>query len=347
MSVDCAPTTHVPLAGFTTLALQANAKALLRVTTLGELRAAIAWSEAQGLALIPWGEGSNIVLAGDVEALVAPIGLRGIEVLELSDAAVTLKVAAGENWHAFVEWTLQRGYAGLENLALIPGTVGAAPIQNIGAYGVELGEFVVAVEGVHSTSGEFERIEAQHCGFGYRDSVFKRQLRDAFVVTDVEVCLPISRSPNLSYPALAQALETHTVDGNITPRQVFDAVVALRQRRLPDPAQCPNAGSFFKNPVVDAHHAAELAERFDDMPQYAQSDGRKKLPAAWLIQQCGWKGIERKGVGVHREHALVLVNHGSDSGEELLALAHDIRQSVLQMFAVELEVEPRIYGADA
>lgn len=338
---------HVPraesLQSYNTLALDACASALVRVDSQSCLVDALAWAAAEGLAVVPLGEGSNVVLAGDIEALVLRLETRGIEVLEDNADTVLLRVAAGEQWHALVQWSIQQGFYGIENLALIPGTVGAAPIQNIGAYGVELAPFVRRVHCVDIASGKEHILEGSACQFGYRDSIFKHRLRDQLVITAVD--LQLSRVPRVQvdYPVLARALEAQGIE-TATAGQVFDAVVSIRRSKLPDPAQVPNAGSFFKNPLVNNERARELARQFSGLPQYPQADGKTKLPAAWLIEHCGWKGYQSDGLGVHPEHALVLVNYGSDSGEALLELAAQVAVSVLDTFDIRLEIEPRIYG---
>ena len=332
-----------PLLRMNTLALEGRARALLRLEHITGLEQALGWAADRQLPVVPLGEGSNIVVAGDVEALVLRLATSGIEVLEEDAEKVHLRVAAGENWHRLVEWTLRRGYFGLENLALIPGTVGAAPVQNIGAYGVELASFVRAVHSVELATGAGLSLSREACEFGYRDSVFKNRLRDKMIITSVE--LELSREPHLQfeYPALAAVLEGKQ-RARLSAIDVFDAVVAIRRSKLPDPARVPNAGSFFKNPVVDAQRAGALAGQFPGIPQYPQADGQVKLAAAWLIDCCGWKGKQRGGFGVHPEHALVLVNLGGGSGRELLDLAADIAASVATTFGVSLEIEPRIVG---
>jgi len=332
-----------PLKPCNTLALQARARLLVRADRERDLHEALALADREGRAVVPLGEGSNVVLAGDLDALVLRVNTRGIIVLDEDAQRVLLRVAAGEPWHRFVDWTLARGYSGLENLALIPGTVGAAPVQNIGAYGVELAGCLRSVHALSIADGAAVCLAAAECAFGYRDSVFKGRLKDRLVITAVD--LELSRIPRLhtGYPALAQALAGRD-SASLTPRDVFDAVVAIRRSRLPDPAREPNAGSFFKNPVVDAARAAALARDHPALPAYPQPEGGVKLAAAWLIEQCGWRGYRADGVGVHLGHALVLVNYGSDSGRELLQLAGEIAASVQARFGVALEIEPRVYG---
>jgi UDP-N-acetylmuramate dehydrogenase len=327
-----------------TLALEAYSQALLEISNDTELVQALNGARRSNTRILVLGEGSNVVLVGNLQYLVLVQCSHGIEILEDQQDFVRVRVAAGEKWHSFVEWSLEQGYFGLENLALIPGTVGAAPIQNIGAYGVELERYVEAVHGRLIDSSGSISLSNEECEFSYRDSIFKHRLRDRMVITQVDFKLSKQPRLELQYPALANALENKA--GQVLgPQDVFDAVVQIRQSKLPDPGVVPNAGSFFKNPLMDASHAETLKSRFPDLPVYPQSDGKVKVAAAWLIDYCGWKGYREKGVGVHPEHALVLVNYAASSGVALLHLAEKITDSVKQHFALELEIEPRIYGA--
>ncbi len=332
-----------PLQAYNTLALEGSAKAFIRVSKDAELIEALYWAAERGLPVVPLGEGSNVVIAGDLGALVLRVETRGIEVLEEDGDSVVLRVAAGESWHGLVQWTVDQGFYGLENLALIPGTVGAAPIQNIGAYGVELAPFVRQVHCVSIAEGRAHSIMGAACRFGYRDSIFKHSLQAQVVITAVD--LQLSRQPQVQvdYPALARFLEQQEID-KPAPQAVFDAVVDIRRSKLPDPTVVPNAGSFFKNPVLASDRAGELARQFSGLPQYPQADGTIKLPAAWLIDYCGWKGYQHEGLGIHPEHALVIVNYGNNNGEALLSLAAAVVASVRDTFDIALEIEPRIYG---
>ncbi|MCP5131124.1 MAG: UDP-N-acetylmuramate dehydrogenase [Pseudomonadales bacterium] len=331
---------------YNTLGLAARAKAVVTVDSNASLREALAWARERGLPVIPLGEGSNVVIAGNLDALVLRMATQGTVIVEEGADRVLLRVSAGENWHRFVSWTLDQGFYGLENLALIPGTVGAAPIQNIGAYGVEIGPMVRRVHGVTVVDGREFVIDGAACAFGYRDSVFKHALQDQVVITEID--LELSRRPAVraDYPALARTLKERGID-EPTPADVFRTVVDIRRSKLPDPAVVPNAGSFFKNPVVAAEKARELARCFPDMPSYPQDDGSIKLPAAWLIDYCGWKGYRGDRLGVHPEHALVLVNLGNDNGDALLSLAAEVARSVADTFDIALSIEPRIYGEAA
>ncbi len=337
------PLRNVSLQALNTLALPAHAAALINVNNDRELGEAISWAAAEGLPVMPLGDGSNVVLSPGVSALVLRQSSRAVQLLQQTPESVVLRAFAGQNWHALVEWTLAEGFYGLENLALIPGTVGAAPIQNIGAYGVELAAFVEAVHVRYLAGGESAELSSQACRFGYRDSVFKHGLRDEVVITAVDLRLSRRPEPNVSYPALAGYLKKTNVAA-VTPAQLFHAVVAIRRSKLPDPAQLPNAGSFFKNPVVSPEQAHQLGLRFADLPRYQQGDGSVKLPAAWLIEHCGWKGYRSGSVGVHPQHALVLINYGGGDASDLLALAGKIVESVREQFELSLDIEPRVYG---
>ncbi|MBT4518374.1 MAG: UDP-N-acetylmuramate dehydrogenase [Halieaceae bacterium] len=333
-----------PLQKLNTLALQARASAFARVQDEAQLKRSLASAKELDLEVVVLGRGSNIILAGDLNALVIQQASSGIEVIHDSAGAVIVRVAAGQDWHSMVEWTLEQGYFGLENLALIPGSVGAAPIQNIGAYGVELNAFVESVHALNIDTMTPVSLNNAECNFAYRDSIFKRELRDQLVITAVDLRLSRSPSLQLSYPALEEHFAARP-DSTLSPRAVFDAIVTIRRSKLPDPETSPNAGSFFKNPTLSYERAAYLKLQYPDLPTYRQTGEQVKLSAGWMIDRCGWKGFRERGVGVHPEHALVLVNYGNESGARLLDLADNIRQSVAAEFGVELEFEPRIYGA--
>jgi UDP-N-acetylmuramate dehydrogenase len=326
-----------------TLRLQARAPAFVTVYSDAELLSALAWARSREMAVIPLGEGSNVVFAGDVNALVVRQATRGIRVLERGSGKVKLQIAAGENWHELVRWTLQSGYFGLENLALIPGTVGAAPMQNIGAYGVELQSMLTQVHAWQIADDAPVSLDNESCQFAYRDSIFKHALKARLVISSIELELSLSPCVTTTYPALATFFAEHPLLES-TPQTVFDTVVSIRRSKLPDPSREPNAGSFFKNPVIKAEVASQLLVQYPELPSYVQRDGCVKLSAAWLIDYCGWKGVRRENTGVHPQHALVLINYGGDNGRHLLALAADIAASVYQQFGVHLEIEPIVYG---
>jgi len=270
---------------------------------------------------------------------VLHMALLGKEVVGETADAVLVRAQAGEHWHGFVAWTLAQGLGGLENLSLIPGTVGASPIQNIGAYGTELKDMFYALTALDLATGATRTLTRADCAFGYRDSVFKHAEGSGLVVLDVTFALPKAWQPNLRYAELAQALAGAGVT-DPSPRQVSDTVVAIRRRKLPDPAEIGNAGSFFKNPVVSSDHCARLLAAWPDLVHHRQPDGSEKLAAGWLIDRCGWKGRTLGRAGVYPKQALVLVNHGGATGADVLALARAIQHDVQERFGVALEPEP-------
>lgn len=326
----------VSLRPFNTFRLEARASRFVRlesVAQLHELRASEHWSQGPRLIL---GGGSNLLLTRDVDALVIHIAIAG-RVLEGEDAtAWYVSAAAGENWDEFVEWTLEQGYHGLENLVRIPGTVGAAPVQNIGAYGVELTDRVHEVELFDAASGTLRALLRDDCGFGYRDSIFKHELHGS-IVTRVTFRLAKRWRPMLEYGELRAALGKP--DAEVRVRDVAAAVARIRAAKLPDPKEIGNAGSIFKNPVVLAGRYQELLAQWPTLVSYLQRDGRYKLSAAWLIEQCGWKGRAMGRAAVHERQPLVLVNQGGATGGEVLALARAVAESVRARFAIELEPE--------
>jgi UDP-N-acetylmuramate dehydrogenase len=326
-----------PLQSLNTFGIAASARAYLRVTEKEQLLGVYADGAWAALPKLVLGGGSNVLLTGDFDGLVLHIALQGREVLEDTQQHYLVRAAAGENWHAFVQWTLAQGVGGLENLSLIPGTVGAAPIQNIGAYGLEIKDVFHSATVFDPRSGETRVMDAAACRFGYRDSVFKREQGRHLIILDVTFALPKQWQPNLRYAELAAEPGL----GNApTPQQVADAVIAIRRRKLPDPAVIGNAGSFFKNPVVSGAQCAALLERFPNLVHHAQPDGSEKLAAGWLIDQCGWKGRSLGAAGVYPKQALVLVNNGGASGADVVALAKAIQADVQARYGVLLEPEP-------
>ncbi len=319
--------------------IAARAASYLPVTevqALSDLHAAGALSAQPVLVL---GGGSNILLTRDFPGLVLHMRNRGISIVDEDEQAVYVRAAAGENWHALVLWTLQRGLGGLENLSLIPGTVGAAPIQNIGAYGTEIKDVLHKLSYFDRNSGQVVTLNKAACEFAYRDSVFKRSLREQAIIVEVCFALPKSWQPNIRYAELAQELAVRGVS-DPDPRTVSDAVIAIRTRKLPDPAVIGNAGSFFKNPVVTVAQRDALLAHYPDLVNYPQADGSVKLAAGWLIDRCGWKGKSTGAAGVYEKQALVLVNRGGASGSDIAELAAAIQQDVARQFDVKLEPEP-------
>ena len=333
-----------------TFGVAARAPMLVEVSDASVLPGLMAQAMLRDDALLVLGGGSNLLFAGDAPGAVLALETRRMEIVSEDgggngDRTAIVRADAGGHWHDLVLWTLGHGLAGLENLALIPGTVGAAPIQNIGAYGVEVREHIHAVEAFERATGKLRRMSAGDCGFGYRDSVFKREPQ-RYVVTAVEFAL--SRTPRLrlDYAGIGEELAAMGLGDAPRAAQVAEAVCRIRQRKLPDPAAVGNAGSFFKNPIVPAAQADALKREHPALPVFATGDeGLRKLSAAWLIDACGWKGHRDGDAGVAASHALVLVNHGHATGAQLLDLARRIAASVHERFGVMLEPEPRIVGA--
>ncbi|QID19267.1 UDP-N-acetylmuramate dehydrogenase [Nitrogeniibacter mangrovi] len=328
----------IVLDAFNTFGLPAVAARYQRIDDVDALVEAARDGRLGGPRLV-LGGGSNVILPARVDRLVLHVALRGREVLDDTGDGVCVAAAAGESWHDFVRWTLDQGLGGLENLSLIPGTVGAAPVQNIGAYGLELAERFDHLEAVDLDRGTRVRLDAAACRFGYRDSVFKHPAGAQLLITRVVLRLPRPWAPVLGYADLARRLAAQGIAAP-TPVQVSDAVIAIRREKLPDPAQLGNAGSFFKNPVVDAATAARLLAGHPGAPHYAQADGRVKLAAGWLIDQCGWKGRALGPVACHDRQALVLVNRGGASGADVARVAAAIAADVHARFGIALEPEP-------
>lgn len=289
------------------------------------------------------GEGSNVLFTGDYGGAIVTMATRDVAVLDDDDTCARIRVAAGEHWDDFVRWTLAHGYAGLENLILIPGSAGAAPMQNIGAYGVEAGEFIESVEAFDLRERRFVHLENARCEFGYRDSVFKRH-PDHWLITAVTFRLPRAWTPRIEYAGVQDELRRMGIE-HPAPIHVADVVVNLRTRKLPDPKVIGNAGSFFKNPLVPAAQAEQLRAEHPQLPYWPAPDGIAKLSAAWLIEASGFKGAREGDAGISNRHALVLVNHGHATGGQLWALAQRVREGVRARFGVTLEPEPRIIGA--
>ena len=331
-----------------TFGVAATAPMLVEVNDCAALPELFGYAMLRDGTVLVLGGGSNLLFAGDPPGAVLALTSQRIDVLEDDGDTAIVRADAGVGWHDLVLWTLGRGLCGLENLALIPGTVGAAPIQNIGAYGVEVRESLHAVDAFDRRDGTLVRLDNKACAFAYRDSLFKRD-PDHYVVTSVEFALSRTPALRLDYAGIGEELQAM---GIAAPRaaQVAEAVIRIRQRKLPDPNVLGNAGSFFKNPIVAEPVAAALLAEHPSMPVFRGGDAdTRKLSAAWLIDQCGWKGHRdqdgRGDAGVSASHALVLVNHGHASGAQLLDLARRIAGSVQARFGVAIEPEPRIIGA--
>jgi UDP-N-acetylmuramate dehydrogenase len=328
-----------------TFGVPATAPMLVEVADAAALPELFGYAMLRDGPVLVLGGGSNLLFAGDPPGAALSLAAQGLANAGDDGATAIVRADAGLGWHDLVLWTLGHGLTGLENLALIPGTVGAAPIQNIGAYGVEVRERIHAVEAFDRTTGRFVRLAAGDCAFGYRDSRFKHE-PDRWVVTAVEFALPRAFEPRLEYAGIGEELQAMGVAGAPRASQVAEAVIRIRRRKLPDPAVLGNAGSFFKNPLVPAAQADALLAAHPRMPVFrGAGEDSRKLSAAWLIERCGWKGHRDGDAGVSADHALVLVNHGHATGQQLLELARRIAASVQARFGVAIEPEPRIVGA--
>jgi UDP-N-acetylmuramate dehydrogenase len=339
MSSDLSIQDNFPLRNFNTFGIAASAHAYISVESANVLPLINKSIALQGLPRLLLGGGSNILMVRDFPGVVLHMRNAGIAIINQDEEATYVRAAAGENWHAFVQWTLSHGLGGLENLSLIPGSVGAAPIQNIGAYGVEAQDYFHELTAFDFETNQIFVLNKAACEFGYRDSVFKHRLKDRAVILDVTFRLPKQWQPNMRYVDVAQEL---TQRGIATPtaKDISEAVVAIRTRKLPDPALIGNAGSFFKNPIVQAAQRDALLLRYPQLVSYAQPDGTYKLAAGWLIDQCGWKGRIVGRAGVYEKQALVLVNRGGATGQDVVQLAEAIQADVEARFGVKLEPEP-------
>lgn len=340
---------NIPLQSFNTFRIVAKALTLVRIASQADIVAFLSAPENRTETKFVLGGGSNIVLTGDVKPVVLKVEIKGRRLVQETAKSLIVEAGAGENWHDFVAWTLQQGYPGLENMALIPGTVGASPVQNIGAYGVELQDRFDSLDAIDLTTGQIFTLNASQCAFGYRDSIFKHGdkmgLKDRALILRVRFALPKVWKPVLGYADIEKKMEQENCS-NPTPQQIFDWVCAIRSAKLPDPNVIGNAGSFFKNPTVTAEQCEDIIARDPKVVHYQLDDGTFKLAAGWLIDTCGWKGKSVGQAGVYEKQALVLVNRGSGTdgngatGGEVMTLARAIQTSVYERFGIMLETEP-------
>ena len=332
---------QVSLKPFNSFGVDVRAQLFAQAESDADVREALAYAREHELPLLVIGGGSNLLLTADIEALVLRMATRGIRLLSDDGLRVVIEAEAGETWHPFVQWTLAQGLSGLENLSLIPGTVGAAPMQNIGAYGVEIKDVFAGLTALDRQTGELREFSLEDCNFAYRDSLFKQQA-GRWVILRVRFVLDRVARLHLDYGPVRQRLTEQGID-QPTASDVSQAICSIRSEKLPDPAVLGNAGSFFKNPLVSAALAAQIRQTHPGLIGYPQADGQVKLAAGWLIEQAGWKGFRDGDAGVHRLQSLVLVNYGSASGLELLSLAQRIQKDIAERFNVELEMEPNRY----
>jgi UDP-N-acetylmuramate dehydrogenase len=329
----------ISLKPYNTFGLPAVARSLVRITCDADVRGVVDHPQFGRAPKFVLGGGSNIVLTRDMPQVVLKIEVRGMRLVEERADAWIVEAGAGENWHDFVAWTLQHGFPGLENLGLIPGTVGAAPVQNIGAYGLELADRFESLDAVDLVTGRSVQLAEAFCAFGYRDSVFKHALAGRSVIMRVRFRLPRPWQPVLGYLDLERKIAQTGVTAPDA-QQIFDWVCAIRRAKLPDPACVGNAGSFFKNPLVTLEQCRDIIGRDPEVVHYPMADGRIKLAAGWLIDSCGWRGKTVGKAGVYEKQALVLVNRGDAIGSEVMTLARAIQESVYGKFGIRLELEP-------
>ena len=327
----------ISLKPFTTFGIDQKAKYFTRVGTLSELKAALLAAKEQQLPVFILGGGSNILLTRDIDALVIKLEIKGINLVKEEGDQLWVEVGAGEMWHELVLHSIAQDWAGLENLSLIPGTVGASPMQNIGAYGVEIKDVFDSLQAMHRETLEMHSFDAEACQFGYRESVFKQTLKDQYVITSVTFRLSKTPKFHLEYGAIREVLAANGIE-QPSIRAISDAVIQIRQSKLPDPKEIGNAGSFFKNPTIANAQFDALKAGYPSIPGYPSAEG-VKVAAGWLIEHAGWKGKRIGDVGVHAKQALVLVNYGGGSGEELKRLSEQIQASVFEKFEINLQPE--------
>ncbi|MCL4118546.1 UNVERIFIED_CONTAM: hypothetical protein GTU68_057845 [Idotea baltica] len=329
---------NISLQAYNTFGIDVKAKQFIAINSIVQLKQLL---EQQSDFFI-LGGGSNLLLTQDIEKLVVHIAFKGIAIVEDNDDHVIVKTAAGENWHQFVLWCINHNFGGLENMSLIPGNVGTAPIQNIGAYGVELKDTCTLVEALEIDSGNLKTFSNDECAFGYRNSVFKNELKGKYIITNVYFKLSKNTHKlNSSYGAIESELKKNGIE-NPSIKNISDAVIAIRQSKLPDPKELGNSGSFFKNPIISTSKFEKLQEKFPSAPNYKVSATEIKVPAGWLVEQCGFKGKRIGNTGSHKNQALVLVNYGNATGKEVQELSQLIQKTVLEKFDIAIEAEVNI-----
>ena len=331
---------HYPLQDLNTFGLPAFAEYFIRCTSIEDVQQVVKNHDLSSALIL--GGGSNILLTNDVKGLVIKMDIEGKEILNETAEEITIRVGAGENWHSFVMYAINNDWGGVENLSLIPGTVGAAPMQNIGAYGVEIEQVFDHLRAIDRSTGELVTFFRDDCEFGYRESIFKTSARDKYIICDV--AFKLKKPPhevNIAYGAIRDVLAERGIDKPDI-RDVSDAVISIRQSKLPDPKEIGNSGSFFKNPTITASAYRDLRTEYPEIPGYPVGTSHVKVPAGWLIEQCGWKGYVRNKIGVHKNQALVLVNYGGGSGKEIEELSREIQASVKKRYGISLQAEVNI-----
>ncbi len=336
-------TRNFDLVALNSFGVHARASLFATCSSIEDVYALRTCEELKNLPLVLLGGGSNVLFADQVEAVVVKVDIKGREVVYEDEDCVIVRFGAGEVWHDCVTWAVEQNYGGIENMALIPGTIGASPIQNIGAYGREFKDVAHSIEFVPRDQDEIVRLLAAECEFAYRDSIFKHELRDKVTIVAVELRLTKKHQLYLAYKDLQDDFASqHIVEPTI--KDVYESIVRIRTRKLPQPSVLGNAGSFFKNAIVDVAKAQEILALYPHAPIH-EAGAMRKIPTAWLIEQCGMKGMRRGDAGVYEKHALVLVNHGNANGSEIIAVAKEVREAVKQRFGILLDIEVNIVGA--
>ncbi len=328
---------NISLKPFNTFGIDKKARFFVVVHQVEQLKTALTWASKNKVDSMVLGGGSNILLTQDPDMLVIKLEIKGINPVKKDDEHIWVEVGAGEVWHEFVMRAIENNWSGVENLSLIPGTVGASPMQNIGAYGVEIKEVFESLEALNKETLKMERFDRAACKFGYRESIFKHELKDKYIICSVIFRLALKPRFEITYGTVKETLQKKGIT-ELSSRSVSDAVIEIRQSKLPDPKVIGNSGSFFKNPTIDPGHFVELQASYPTIPGFENPEG-VKVPAAWLIEQCGWKGKRFGDVGVHDRQPLVLVNYGNGEGRDIVELASKIQASVKEKFGINLQPE--------
>lgn len=325
---------------YNTFGIEAKAKEFVAIHSVDELKEVLSENASKKKFIL--GGGSNMLLTQDIDALVIHIDIKGIQIVKETEDFVWVEANAGENWHEFVLWNIEHNFGGLENMSLIPGNVGTTPVQNIGAYGVEIKDNFISCDAVNIETQEIKTFHKEDCNFGYRESVFKHEAKDKFIITSVIYKLTKNNHKiNTSYGDILKELEKNNITVP-TIKDVSNAVIAIRQSKLPDPKELGNSGSFFKNPIISREHFEKVKTLFPDVRHYDVSADEVKVPAGWLIEQAGFKGIRIGDAGVHKNQALVLVNYGNASGQEILNLSKEIQKTILDKYTIAIEAEVNV-----
>ena len=330
---------NISLKPYNTFGIDVNAKQFVEITDSKQLLELYSKDLLNDIFVV--GFGSNMLLTSDIDMLVVKISSKGKEIVSEENNKVIVKASAGEDWPEFVLWSIDKGLYGLENLSKIPGNVGTSPIQNIGAYGTEIKDTFYKLDAFEIATGETKTFYNSDCNFGYRESIFKKEEKGNYIITDVYFELEKQGVLNISYGAIKVMLEKKGI-ANPTPKNVSDCVIEIRTSKLPDPKEVGNSGSFFKNPVISSEAFRLIKQKYPDAPSYTLENGYEKVPAGWLIEKLGWKGYRKGDAGVHKNQALVLVNYGNASGKDILDLANEIRSDIFDKFGVDLEIEVNI-----